>query len=80
MSTRGTIIKNTFHEFKIYNDITIQPMNIWMVICVFGENFSCLLWANTTISDGQSLVSSTTRAVEIDKVNRIFSPTQVSAG
>ena len=56
--------QNTFHEL-IDDDITIQSMNISMVICVLGDNSSCLLWANATILDRQSLVSSTTQDVEI---------------
>ena len=63
--TWSTIIKNTFDEFRIDDDITIQSMNISMVICVLGDNSSCLLWANATILDRQSLVSSTTQDVEI---------------
>ena len=47
--TWSTIIKNTFHEFKIDNDITIAS---WATILA-------------TILDRQSLVSSTTQDVEI---------------
>ena len=49
ISTRSTIIKNTFHEFKIDDYITIAS---WATILA-------------TILDRQSLVSSTTQDVEI---------------
>ena len=76
MCARSTILKahipwiqnwQCWHWYDI--TITIQTMNIWMVICVLGDNSSCLLWANATILDGQSLVSSTTQDVEIDLLN-----------
>ena len=47
--TWSTIIKNTFHEFKIDDDITIAS---WATILA-------------TILDRQGLVSSTTQDVEI---------------
>ena len=44
-------------------------MNISMVICILGDNSLCLLWANATMLDRQSLVSLTTQDVEIHLLN-----------